>query len=62
MENKSAHIPTKEIIWPEELCDGNHYTIYDRQICDFDCRVLNNCRKGIVPKTTSIKEVRLYDV
>ena len=31
------------------------YTEVDRDICDLDCRILNNCQQGIVPKIEDVE-------
>ena len=43
----------------EEVCDGDTYSEIDRQLCDLDCKILNNCNLGIVPKTISIEDAEL---
>jgi hypothetical protein len=33
------------------------YTDIDQELCNLDCKILNNCHLGIIPKTISIEDI-----
>jgi len=44
----------------DELCDGNCYTEFDRELCELDCRLVNQCQQGNVPKSITVEDASLF--